>query len=161
MPTDLHQHEIDSYLALAHLRAALAVLPAGHQLAAVTRAAVTEAEAYWRGLEGQAAAVARARAPGLIATTGTTPTWPIRQSAPPRGCTTRDGARAARGSVDALPQSRALSVSSAAERATAAASSPSRGSASGSSSALRQVRTTSAPAVSVHSARSPAQPTPQ
>ena len=136
MPTDLHQHEIDSYLALAHLRAALVLLPAGHQLAAVTRAAVTEAEAYWRDLEGQAAAVARANAPGLIT--------PTRQSAPPRACTTRYGARAPSGSVAVLHPSGARSASSASYRATAAASfdfaqdPPSRCSASGSSSALRQ-----------------------
>ena len=129
MPTDLHQHEIDSYLALAHLRAALVVLPSGHPLTAVTRAAVTEAEAYWRGLEGQAAVVARASAPSLSTTT--------RQSArlaPVRPST----GRAASGYVNALHQSRARSVSSASYRTTAAASSLSRGSALGLSSARAQ-----------------------
>ncbi len=66
MSTDLHQHEIDSYLALAHLRAALVVLPAGHPLTAVTRTATAAAAAYWHGLEGQAAAVARASTATLV-----------------------------------------------------------------------------------------------
>ncbi len=66
MPTDLHQHDIDSYLALAHLRAAVVVLPTGHPLTAVTRTATDAAEAYWHGLEGQAAAVARASTATLV-----------------------------------------------------------------------------------------------
>jgi hypothetical protein len=85
----LRPHPVDSYLVLAHLRAALAVLPLDHPLTATVRAAVAEAKANWRDLDGQSATVALAIEVERH--------WPApavtHHSAPPRACTTRCGAR--------------------------------------------------------------------
>ena len=57
MSTDLHQRDIDTYLALAHLRAALGLLPASHPLRPVVQAATDQAESHWRALQ---------RSPGTV-----------------------------------------------------------------------------------------------
>ena len=57
MSTDLHQREIDTYLALAHLRAALGLLPDSHPLRPVIQAATDQAAAHWRALQRSPAPV--------------------------------------------------------------------------------------------------------
>jgi hypothetical protein len=53
MPTELHRRELDTYLALSHLRAALALLPENHPQRAAVTAVAAEMEAHWRSLEAQ------------------------------------------------------------------------------------------------------------